>query len=82
MPLATDINVHRHKHRYRANGTPVQGISDTFPRRLVCKDFAITLIIGKMDVSRFVFSDRQCIRTETGDSAGTENTNCQEIQAE
>lgn len=82
MSIMININIPRHRRQYSGNGMPAQGISDAFPLRLVCKDFAITLIIGKMSVSRFVFSDRQCIRTETDNSEGTENTKCQEIRAE
>lgn len=78
----TDSNIPCHRCQYSGNRMPTRVISGVFPFRLVCKYFAIALIIGKMVVSCFVFSDRQCIRTETGDSEGTENTNCQEIRAE
>ncbi|WP_301004054.1 hypothetical protein [uncultured Bacteroides sp.] len=43
MPVTPGIDVHRHSCRYPADGTPVRGISGAFPRRLVCKDFAIVL---------------------------------------
>ena len=77
MSIMSGINVPRCKHQYPANGMPAQGISGVFPRWLVCKDFAIALRMRKMDVSRFVFSDRQHIRTETGDSAASGKTDCQ-----
>ncbi|WP_301004029.1 hypothetical protein, partial [uncultured Bacteroides sp.] len=74
MSITSGINVPRHKHRYPANGMPAQGISGAFPRRLVCKDFAIVLGMWRMSVFRSVFSRRQHIGTETGDSAAPENT--------
>ncbi|WP_294618828.1 hypothetical protein [uncultured Bacteroides sp.] len=77
MSITSDINAPRRKHQYPANGMPAQGISDAFPHWLVCKDFAIALRMRKMGVSRFVFSDRQHIGTETGDSAASGNTDCQ-----
>ncbi|WP_294618337.1 hypothetical protein [uncultured Bacteroides sp.] len=80
MSLAIDIIAARHRHRYRANGMPVQGISDAFPRWLVCKDFAIALRIRKMGGFRFVFSGRQHLWAETGDSEGLENAGCQKIR--
>ncbi|WP_301004231.1 hypothetical protein [uncultured Bacteroides sp.] len=61
---------------------PVRGISGVFLFRLVCKDFAIALVFGKMGVSRFVFSDRQHIGTETGDCGAMGNTNCQKGRGE
>ncbi|WP_294618756.1 hypothetical protein, partial [uncultured Bacteroides sp.] len=64
-------------HRYPANGMPVRGISGAFPHWLVCKDFAIKLGMWKMSVFRSVFSRRQHIGAETGDSAAPEKTDCQ-----
>ncbi|WP_294617284.1 hypothetical protein [uncultured Bacteroides sp.] len=45
MSITSGINAARRKHRYPANGMPVRGISGAFPRRLVCKDFAIALYV-------------------------------------
>ena len=77
MSVTSGINVPRHKHRYRANRMPAQGISDAFPRWLVCKDFAIALYVCKISVFRFVFSDRPHLGTEINDSKAPENTVCQ-----
>ncbi|WP_301069613.1 hypothetical protein, partial [uncultured Bacteroides sp.] len=66
------------KHQYRANGMPARGVSGVFPRWFVCKDFAIALVMCQMPGFRSVFSDRQHIGRETGDSTALENTVCQE----
>ncbi|WP_294619708.1 hypothetical protein [uncultured Bacteroides sp.] len=55
----------------------VQSVSGAFPRRLVCKDFAIALYVCEISVRRFVFSGRRHIGAETGDSAAPGNTDCQ-----
>ncbi|WP_300877782.1 hypothetical protein [uncultured Bacteroides sp.] len=80
MSITSDINAARRKHRYPANGMPARGIFDAFPRRLVCKDFAIALYVCKISVSHSVFSGGQHIGAETGDSAAPGNTDCQKIQ--
>ncbi|WP_294616287.1 hypothetical protein [uncultured Bacteroides sp.] len=82
MSITSGINAARRRRQYPENGMPAQGISGVFPCWLVCKDFAIALGICKMNVFRFVFSGRQHIGTETGDSAAPENTNCQNVQAQ
>ena len=78
MSITSGINVPRRKHRYPANGMPARGFSGVFPRWFVCEDFAIALVLCQMAGFRSVFSDRQHIGTETGDSAAPENTVCQE----
>lgn len=80
MSLTTDINVSPHRRQYPENGTPAHGISCGILRRLICKDFDILLNGSKINVLRFVFSDRQYARTETVDSETAENTDCQKTQ--
>ena len=82
MSITNGINVPRHRRQYPANGMPENIISGVLSSWVVCKYFAIPLVIGKMGVSRSVFSRRQYARTETAVSAATENTNCQKIQME
>ncbi|WP_294616250.1 hypothetical protein [uncultured Bacteroides sp.] len=67
MSITSGINVPRHKHRYPANGMPAQGISGAFPRRLVCKDFAIVLGMWRRKIqivrkwkSRAIFHQKSC----------------------
>ncbi|WP_294616828.1 hypothetical protein [uncultured Bacteroides sp.] len=81
MSITSGINAARRRRQYPENGTPAQGISGVFPRWFVCKYFAIALAMCKMSVFRLVFSRRQHIGTETGDSAAPRNTNCQKAQA-
>ncbi|WP_294617968.1 hypothetical protein [uncultured Bacteroides sp.] len=80
MSITSGIDIPCHKHRYPANGMPARGISGAFFRWLVCKYFAIPLVVGKMGASRFVFFRRQCIRAEINDSAPAGNTDCQEMR--
>ncbi|WP_294617140.1 hypothetical protein [uncultured Bacteroides sp.] len=61
---------------------PAGGISGVLSLQFVCKHFAIVLAIGKMGVSRSVFSYRLHTWVETADSAATGNTNCQKRRAE
>ncbi|WP_301004075.1 hypothetical protein [uncultured Bacteroides sp.] len=82
MSIASGINIPRHGRKYPENGMPARGISGAFPRRLVCKDFAIALTVGKMGVFCSVFSRRQYARAEKTDSAAAGNTNCQKTGAE
>ncbi|WP_301004261.1 hypothetical protein [uncultured Bacteroides sp.] len=82
MSIANHVNAARKRYRFPANGMPARDISGIFPFQLVCKHFAIALIVGKMGAFRSVFSHRQYARTEKNDSAATGNTDCQQMWAE